>query len=117
MSRDPEPLRLMAEIEQELRRHGQWEGQAPSDQALASRLPFCCDTLRFTQWLQWVFIPHTRALAEAGRRMPETSCIQPMAEEALRGCPWETRPLLQLLGRFDRMIQVRAGNSAANERK
>jgi len=97
----------MAEIEQELRRRGQWEVRVPSARALASPLPFCCDTLSFTQWLQWVFIPHTRALAESGRPMPEASGILPMAEEALRGCPWETLPLLQLLGRFDRMIQIR----------
>jgi uncharacterized protein YqcC (DUF446 family) len=107
----------MAEIEGELRRCGQWESTPPSAQALASSLPFCCDTLRFTQWLQWVFLPHTRALAESGRPMPRASGIRPMAEEALRGCPWETLPLLKLLGEFDRMILLRVRNSAANECK
>jgi uncharacterized protein YqcC (DUF446 family) len=104
---DREPLRLMTEIEQELRRQGQWEGRAPSPRALASPLPFCCDTLRFTQWLQWVFVPHTRALAESGRPLPSASGVRPMAEEALRGCTWDTGALLQLLGRFDGMIQIR----------
>lgn len=107
MTTEREPLRLMAEIEQELQRQGLWEGGAPSPRALASPLPFCCDTLSFTQWLQWVFIPHTRALAESGRPMPEASGIRPMAEEALRGCTWDILPLLQLLGRFDHMIQIR----------
>jgi uncharacterized protein YqcC (DUF446 family) len=58
----------------------------------------------FTQWLQWVFIPHTRALAEAGGPMPEASGIRPMAEEALRDCDWSPIPLMVLLDRFDRMI-------------
>jgi len=60
--------------------------------------------MRFTQWLQWVFIPHTRALAEAGGPLPLASGIRFMAEEALRGCDWTTLPLRVLLERFDRMI-------------
>lgn len=97
----------MAEIEDELRHQGQWEGAPPPPPAFESRLPFCCDTLRFTQWLQWVFIPHTRALAEAAGPMPETSGICPMAEEALRGCDWDIIPLLVLLERFDRLVNAR----------
>jgi len=64
--------------------------------------------MRFTQWLQWVFVPHTRALVEAGGLLPEASGIRPMAEEALRGCDWTTVPLIRLLGRFDRMINQRS---------
>lgn len=94
----------MVDLEHELRRRGQWEPAPPPRAAFESRLPFCCDTMRFTQWLQWVFIPHTRALAEAGGPMPDASGIRPMAEEALRGCDWEIIPLLVLLDRFDRMI-------------
>lgn len=94
----------MLEIEQELRCQGQWESAPPPPTAFESRLPFCCDRLRFTQWLQWVFIPHTRALVAAGGPMPETSGIRPMAEEVLRGCDWKIIPLILLLDRFDRMI-------------
>lgn len=94
----------MDDLEDELRRQCQWEPTAPPPVAFESQLPFCCDTMRFTQWLQWVFIPHTRALSEAGGPMPEASGIRPMAEEALRGCDWEIIPLLVLLDRFDRMI-------------
>jgi uncharacterized protein YqcC (DUF446 family) len=99
-------LSLMSEIEQELRRRGQWEPIPPSPKAFESRLPFCCDSMRFTQWLQWVFIPHTRALAEAGGPMPEVSGIRLMAEEALQDCDWKTIPLMVLLDRFDRMINA-----------
>lgn len=95
---------LMDELEHELRLRGQWEPTPPRTRAMESRLPFCCDTLRFTQWLQWVFIPRTRALADAGGPWPQASGVRPMAEEALRGCDWEIVPLLVLLDRFDRMI-------------
>lgn len=94
----------MQELEEELRRQDLWETSVPPPRAFDSSLPFCCDTMRFTQWLQWVLIPHTRALAEAGGPMPEASGIRPMAEEALRGCAWQSARLLALLGRFDSMI-------------
>jgi uncharacterized protein YqcC (DUF446 family) len=64
--------------------------------------------MRFTQWLQWVFVPRTRALLDAAGPMPETSGIRPMAEEALRDCGWKTIPLIVLLDRFDRMIDAGA---------
>ena len=99
-------LALMAEIEQELRQQDQWELIPPSPKAFESRLPFCCDSMGFTQWLQWVFIPHTRALAEAGGPLPEVSGIRPMAEEVLRDCSWRTIPLMLLLDRFNRTINT-----------
>ena len=99
-------LSIVSGIEQELIVRGQWEPVPPRAVAFESRLPFCCDTLRFTQWLQWVFVPRTRALAESGGPMPEVSGIRPMAEEALRGCDWDTAPLLVLLDRFDRLINA-----------
>lgn len=101
-------LALMSEIERELRHRSQWEPAPPPPGACESQLPFCCDSMRFTQWLQWVFIPHTRALAEAGGPMPATSGIRPMAEEALRDCDWRAIPLIVLLDRYDRMINAGA---------
>lgn len=101
---------LMSEIEWELRRQGQWELAPPKPEAFESRLPFCCESMRFTQWVQWVFIPRTRALVEAGGPMPEVSGIRPMAEEALRDCAWNTIRLMVLLDRFDRMIDERSAS-------
>ncbi len=91
-------------IEAELRAQSLWETAPPSPRALSSPLPFCCDTLRFTQWLQWICLPRTRALVDAGGPLPAHSAIRPMAEEALRGCDWDTDVLLSLIGRFDQAI-------------
>jgi uncharacterized protein YqcC (DUF446 family) len=60
--------------------------------------------LRFTEWLQWVFIPRTRALLDSGAPLPAASAITPMAEEALRGCDWDTTQIVSLMRRFDRLI-------------
>jgi uncharacterized protein YqcC (DUF446 family) len=99
-------LALLAELEEELRRQGQWETAPPPPEAFESRLPFSCDTLRFTQWLQWVFIPRTHALISAGGPMPARSAIRAMAEEVLGGCPWSTETVVTLLSRFDQMINL-----------
>jgi uncharacterized protein YqcC (DUF446 family) len=96
--------RLLAELTAALQAARRWQVRPPSLSALASPLPFCCDTLRFTEWLQWVFIPRTRALIDAGAPLPKASTITPMAEEALRGCDWDTTRVIALMRRFDQLI-------------
>lgn len=99
-------LALLAALEAELRRQGQWEAAPPPRAAFESVLPFSCDTLRFTQWLQWIFIPHTRAVVQSGGPMPVRSGIRAMAEEALGGCRWDAAGVIDLIGRFDVMINL-----------
>jgi len=100
---------LLRELAEELCRQGVWERQPPPADALGSPLPFCCDTLVFTQWLQWILIPRLIALGEECGRWPAHSAIRPMAEESLAGCPWPTRGTIELLGRLDDLIN--AGSS------
>jgi uncharacterized protein YqcC (DUF446 family) len=97
---------LLVDLKTELIRLDLWEPAPPSPAALASPLPFCADTLRFTQWLQWVFIPRTQAVLEGAAPLPVRSGIRPMAEEALAGCGWDTGPLLGLLGAIDITINL-----------
>jgi len=68
-------------------------------------MPFSIDRLSLTQWLQWIFIPRTRALVEQGGPLPKNSAIAPLAEEVFRDLPQDTRRLLELLIRFDRLIE------------
>jgi uncharacterized protein YqcC (DUF446 family) len=93
---------LMDELEAELRGLGLWQQSPPP--VLTSALPFCADVLRFTEWLQWVFVPRTRALLDAGGPLPSRSGIRPMAEEVLAGCDWDSGRLIALLGRVDQVI-------------
>lgn len=67
--------------EMELRQMGYWESEQPPEKALRSREPFCIDTLTFTQWLQFIFLPKMKALVEHGQPLPPVSGIAPMAEE------------------------------------
>lgn len=107
-SEAPSIQALLRALAEELRRQGVWEPQAPSADALSSPLPFCCDTLVFTQWLQWILIPRLTALGEACGPLPAQSAIRPMAEESLAGCPWPTRGTIELLGRLDDLINARS---------
>lgn len=71
------------QIELALREAGLWHEQAPTPAAMASRTPFCADTLGFTQWLQFVFLPRVHMLIESNQPLPQSSNITAMAEESL----------------------------------
>ena len=74
---------LLNELEAELKRLALWQ-EGPVDPALLeSQAPFCCDTLRFEQWLQFVLLPRMRALLEANQPLPTAIALCPMAEESL----------------------------------
>ncbi|HEY1029080.1 MAG TPA: YqcC family protein [Pseudomonas sp.] len=91
-------------IERELRALGWWQDEAPGAEALASQEPFCVDTLRFEQWLQWIFLPRMKQLLEADAQLPSVSGIQAMAEMVYQQQPEVARRLQALLGEFDRLI-------------
>ena len=71
----------LLQLEAEMRRLQLWESEAPSPEALASREPFCVDTLSLPQWLQFVFLPRMSQLIELEQPLPGRSGIAPLAEE------------------------------------
>ena len=96
--------RLMEALERELRRSRLWESQPPPPEAFQSVMPFITDRMSFGQWLQWVFIPHTRALLDHGGPLPESSAIRPMAEEMFKDVAQDTDVVVELIGEFDRLV-------------
>ncbi len=94
-------------IEAEMRRIELWDAERPALSRLGSAQPFCFDTLRFHQWLQWLFLPRMRRiLAADGAGMPSESGIHVYAEECLRDDPRDTDALLALIRRFDELISA-----------
>jgi len=91
-------------IERELRVLGWWSDVSPSAQALASREPFCVDTLEFEQWLQWIFLPRMKIILEQDLPLPNASGILEMAEMVYTTRQAEARTLQKLLAQFDRLI-------------
>jgi uncharacterized protein YqcC (DUF446 family) len=99
---------ILLQVEATLRTHGRWEPAQPPDQALESRQPFCIDTLRFEQWLQWIFLPRMKKILEASRPLPARSGIYSYAEHSLRKNDPPTPALLILIRRFDELIAIQA---------
>lgn len=100
---------VLLEVEANLRRSGKWEHSQPAPGALASPQPFCLDTLRFEQWLQWIFLPRMKVILEQQRPLPAKSGIYHYAEEALRKKDYSSHSLLGLIKRFDDLITIQAG--------
>jgi uncharacterized protein YqcC (DUF446 family) len=93
---------LLIDIEQELRVMGLWETEMPSTEALSSNEPFAIDTLGFTQWLQFIFIPKMAVLIEQ-QSLPANCWIAPMAEEVFAQSNYASG-LIAHLRRIDQLL-------------
>lgn len=93
---------LLIDIEQELRVMGLWESEIPSAEALSSVEPFAIDTLSFTQWLQFIFIPKMFFLIEQ-QSLPANCSIAPMAEEVFAQSNYAS-DLIAHLRRIDQLL-------------
>ncbi|MCC5852155.1 MAG: YqcC family protein [Alkalimonas sp.] len=96
----------LTEIKTELIALELWSSLPPSPEALASTAPFCCDTLPFEQWLQFVLLPRMQALLDGGHPLPTKVSILPMAEVAFADYSQDMRLLMYWLGRFDACFQT-----------
>jgi uncharacterized protein YqcC (DUF446 family) len=94
-------------LEAELKRMELWEPDPPTERMLASKQPFCFDTLALSQWLQWQLIPRMRRILAGDGEMPTTSAIYPLAEECFEHLE-DPAALLTLIDRFDRLIRDEA---------
>lgn len=97
--------RHLQQLEAILKEYGLWSSSPPAAEALASRLPFCADTLTYEQWLQWVCLPTFHAIIEQRGPLPHASGLQPMGEQCLQHLGRRQGKLLQVLGAIDRLIQ------------
>ncbi|KKO47450.1 hypothetical protein WG68_01630 [Arsukibacterium ikkense] len=93
--------RLLVELEAELKQQQLWSGKPPEHAAMASTLPFCCDTMRLEQWLQFIFLPRLQAMLKCGQALPTNISILPMAEEVFKPHGQRLQPLLQKIQLID----------------
>lgn len=100
---------VLLEVEASLRIYGKWDKSKPAADALDSQIPFCMDTLRFEQWLQWIFLPRMKDTIEHTKPLPERSAIYEYAEECLHKSDPATGNLLKQLKTFDDLISIQAG--------
>ena len=102
--RVPELADQLLLIERELRKLGFWMSSPPDPVALASKEPFCVDTLAFDQWLQWIFLPRMKHILEQGEPLPTVSGVLAMAEMVYQNQHQRVAGLFEALGAFDELI-------------
>jgi uncharacterized protein YqcC (DUF446 family) len=90
-------------LEAELRRLGWWQAEPPPPDKMQFRLPFGMDTLAFSQWLQFVFVPAARSMLSGERPLPPSSAVGVHAVREFDGddAAWE---LCRILMRVDAAV-------------
>ncbi|KZN32704.1 YqcC family protein [Pseudoalteromonas luteoviolacea] len=96
-------LQHLTELAYQLQQAKLWQSEPIDAEALASTQPFCCDTLRFEQWLQFVFIPKIQQMINENQPLPTSIAIAPMAEIAFAGHA-QQQALLSTLNQIDTVI-------------
>ncbi len=99
---------VLLQVEATLRIHDRWDHKQPPAEALHSTEPFCIDTLRFEQWLQWIFLPRMKAILEDRKPLPQKSAIFSYAEYCLPKDDPPTTDLLENIKRFDELIAIQS---------
>ena len=97
---------LIRQVKDEMHVVGIYSETPPSAEALASTMPFCYDTMEFSGWLQWIFIPRIEQILDQGLQLPGKCEIAPLAEVWFqeRYLEQQARHLLALLEEIDRLI-------------
>ena len=88
-----------------MRRIGFWQSEPPPPEAFEFRAAFAMDTMAFSQWLQFVFIPRVRSLLENGGQWPPSSHVGAQAVREFDGVN-EASDLVSLLSEFDALFDA-----------
>jgi len=93
-------------LEAELRRLGWWQSAPIEPERMQFRAPFGMDTMAFSQWLQFVFVPAARSMLAGERELPPSSMLAPHAVREFDGVDeaWE---LCDILRRIDEAVNGR----------
>ncbi|MGJ3493458.1 hypothetical protein PsalN5692_01322 [Piscirickettsia salmonis] len=95
---------LLQELEKNLREQRLWEAKAPCKSALLSQEPFCVDTLHFSQWVQWIFLPRMKVIIAVGGDLPLAPGIAPMAEAGLQAQGVRGQEVIRIFKQFDQLL-------------
>ncbi|WP_291614907.1 YqcC family protein [Colwellia sp.] len=102
---------LLAALTTELKSLKLWQMQQPSAAELASSAPFCCDTLAFEQWLQFIFIPRITQLINQQQALPAKIALRTMSEESFKHLSAKAKPLLDIIQNIDQTLTAQGDYS------
>ena len=97
-------LVLLDQLTKELKQLRLWQEADVPASVLKSQQPFCCDTLTFEQWLQFVFIPKLTDMAQNHLPLPDNICVCPMAEETFKVKGKQLALLINIIADIDELL-------------
>ncbi|MBS1913854.1 MAG: YqcC family protein [Bacteroidetes bacterium] len=100
-------LQLAEAIEAEMRHARMWQHEALPPEAYQFRAAFAMDTMAFTQWLQFVFLPRVRAIVAERGALPGQSFVAAQAVREFDGVEQAAR-LESLLADLDALVNAGA---------
>jgi uncharacterized protein YqcC (DUF446 family) len=95
-------LEKLSEIETEMKQIGLWQNEALMSEQYQFHQAFAMDTMSFSQWLQFVFIPKVKEAAKASQ-FPAKSQVGAQAVREFDTLPAASR-LVTLLSEFDALF-------------
>lgn len=93
----------LTQIEAELKRIGFWQDSPLKPEQYQFTRAFAMDTMAYSQWLQFVFIPRVQAIIEQRGQFPRQSNVGIQAIREFDTVP-EAAELTRLLCEFDRLF-------------
>lgn len=91
------------QIEAEMRKVDLWQNQPLRPEQMVFKQAFAMDTMTFSQWLQFVFLPRVRE-AVASNNFPDGSSVGAQAVREFDGFS-EADQLVRLLSEFDALFE------------
>ena len=95
-------LEKVSQIEAEMRQIGMWRAEPLNPEQYEFHSAFAMDTMTFSQWLQFVFIPKVKEAAKANQ-FPAKSQVSAQALREFDTLPAADR-LITLLSEFDALF-------------
>jgi uncharacterized protein YqcC (DUF446 family) len=95
-------IRYADRIEHEMRRIGYWQHQPLRPEQMQFKKAFAMDTMAFTQWLQFVFLPRVREAA-VSKQFPSSSSVGTQAVREFDGDD-NAGKLTEILAEFDALF-------------
>jgi uncharacterized protein YqcC (DUF446 family) len=93
----------IAAIETEMKRIGFWQAEPLGPAQYNFQRAFAMDTMAFSQWLQFIFIPRVNEIIASEGQFPEQSMVGAQAVREFDSYP-EASDLIRLLSEFDALF-------------
>ena len=91
-------------IEAEMKRSGLWQSDPLAPEQYAFQQAFAMDTMAFSQWLQFIFIPRVRGIIQTRGEFPSSSSVGAQAIREFDGFE-EAAELVSILSGFDSLLR------------